>query len=92
MVLQHKTAKILDFDEPQKLHPSKFVHIRYIIVDCYIRERKVAIYSVYNAPIKVLPIPMQANKGPDQGIRLKLYPQGRGILFAIIKLLYKLAI
>ena len=24
---------------------------------------------------------MQANEGPDQGIRLKFYPQGKGILF-----------
>ena len=33
------------------------------------------------------PPPMRGNEGPDQGIRLKFYPQGRGILFTSIKLL-----
>ena len=27
------------------------------------------------------PPPMRANEGPDQGIQLKIHPQGRGILF-----------
>ena len=34
------------------------------------------------------PPPMRANEGPDQGIRLKFCPQGRGISFASIKLLF----
>ena len=51
-------------------------------------------YSFY-APIYqsfAPPPPMRANEGPDQGIRLKFYPQGRGILFTSENCFYNLAI
>ena len=55
-------------------------------VDSITLPRTLHSTGTHNAPTKFAPSPIRANEGPDQGIRLKFCPQGRGILFACVKL------